>query len=135
VTCCATPHPRRLAFVGEVDIALEGSLAAVHSFVLHSAPSDVAICLHDVTFLDSTGLDFLVRTQEQVQATGHTLRLVAPSATVRWVLRIAELLTMFQIEDAAPGGLAHCECRFPRIDGVRAVVPGQRAAGMEGATG
>ena len=131
VSCCATPHPHRLAFVGEVDIALEDNLDAMFSFLSHSTASDVAICLHDVTFLDSTGLDFLVRVQEQVQATGHTLRLVAPSAAVRWVLRISELTPLFRIDNAPADSAATCECRSPRIDGVRVVVPGQRAVGMD----
>jgi anti-anti-sigma factor len=128
-------HPLRVSLCGEVDIALEDSLDAVVSFVAHSERSDVAICLHDVTFLDSTGLDFLVRVQEQVHATGHTLRLVAPSAAVRWVLRISELTPLFPIENAPAGSAATCECRSPRIDGVRVVVPGQRAVGMDGAAG
>jgi anti-anti-sigma factor len=135
VTCCAAPDPHRLAFAGEVDIALEESLAAIFSFLAHSRPSDVAICLHDVTFLDSTGLDFLVRVQEEVQRAGRALRLVAPSTAVRWVLRIAGLMSMFAVEEATPDAVAACECRSPRIDGVRILVPGQRTAGLEGATG
>jgi stage II sporulation protein AA (anti-sigma F factor antagonist) len=135
VTCCAVPDPHRLSFAGEVDIALEDSLAAIFSFLSHSRPSDVAICLHDVTFLDSTGLDFLVRVQERVGEGGRSLRLVAPSVAVRWVLRIAGLLTVFTVEEATPAAVAACECRSPRIDGVRIVVPGQLTVGMEGATG
>jgi anti-anti-sigma factor len=135
VTCCAAPDPHRLAFAGEVDIALEDSLAAIFSFLSHSRPSDVAICLHDVSFLDSTGLDFLVRVQEEVLRTGHSLRLVAPSVTVRWVLRIAGLIGTFTVEEATPAAMARCECRSPGIDGMRILVPGQRTVGMEGATG
>jgi anti-anti-sigma factor len=135
VTCCAVPDPHRLAFAGEVDIALEESLAAIFSFLTHSRPSDVAICLHDVTFLDSTGLDFLVQVQEEVRRAGRSLRLVAPSVAVRWVLRIAGLIAMFAVEEATPAAVAACECRSPRIDGIRILVPGQRMVGMEGATG
>ncbi|MCW2566931.1 MAG: hypothetical protein JWN54_1028 [Mycobacterium sp.] len=140
VTCSAAAEPHRLAFSGEVDIALEESLGAVFSFLSHSRPSDVAICLHDVTFLDSTGLDFLVRVQDEVHRSGRSLRLVAPSVVVRWVLRIAGLIGVFAVEEATPAAVAACECRTPRIDGVRVVVPGQRTVGMgtvgmEGAAG
>jgi anti-anti-sigma factor len=124
-----------VAFRGEVDIALEDSLAAIFSFLSRSRPSDVAICLHDVTFLDSTGLDFLVRVQEEVLRSGRSLRLVAPSVAVRWVLRIAGLLGTFAVEETTFAAVARCECRSPRIDGVRILVPGQRIVGMEDAAG
>ena len=125
VTCSVAVHPLRVALSGEVDIALEETLDAVASFVLHSERSDVAICLHDVTFLDSTGLDFLVRVQEHVRATGAAVRVVAPSPAVRWVLRIAGLLDSFEIETPGTGTAGLCACRSPAIDGVHALAAAQ----------
>jgi anti-anti-sigma factor len=134
VTCSVAVHPLRVSLCGEVDIALEDSLDAVVSFVAHSERSDVAICLHDVTFLDSTGLDFLVRLQEHVRGAGSAMRIVAPSPAVRWVLRIAALGDAFDIEGAdQPADF--CACRSPRIDGVRALVATQRPPGLEESTG
>jgi anti-sigma B factor antagonist len=135
ITCSVAVHPLRVSLCGEVDIALEDSLDAVASFVAHSERSDVAICLHDVTFLDSTGLDFLVRVQEQVRAVGSALRIVAPSPAVRWVLRIAGLLEMFEIEGSGDQPADFCACRSPRIDGVRALVPAQVWLRLEERTG
>jgi anti-sigma B factor antagonist len=133
VTCSVAVHPLLVSLCGEVDIALEESLDAVVSFVVHSERSDVAICLHDVTFLDSTGLDFLVRVQEQVRAAGSAMRVVAPSPAVRWVLRIAGLEDTFEIDGDEPADF--CACRSPRIDGVRALVPAQLRLGLEESTG
>jgi anti-anti-sigma factor len=127
-----------VALRGEVDIALEESLDAVRSFLAHSTQSDVAICLHDVTFLDSTGLEFLVRVQAQARAAGRTLRLVAPSTTAIWVLRISGLLHTFDLDPSPGPGLAACACRSPQIDGVHVLAPAQRVPGrhgMDGATG
>jgi anti-anti-sigma factor len=131
------PDPLRVSLCGEVDIALEDSLDAVMSFVSHSARSDVAICLHDVTFLDSTGLDFLVRLQEYVATVGCGLRVIAPSPAVRWVLRIAGLLEAFDVEDPdTPPDF--CACHQSRIDGVRVLLATHYSRGLQdnsGATG
>jgi anti-anti-sigma factor len=109
-----------------VDIALEDNLGAVRSFIAHSVPSDVAICLHDVTFLDSTGLDFLVAIDEQVRARGHRVCIVDPSTAVRWVLRIAGLADAFSVQPLAADSAADCACHTPHVDGIRILVPAQR---------
>jgi anti-anti-sigma factor len=135
VTCSAPPHPLRVALCGEVDIALEENLGAVLSFVAHSVPSDVAICLHDVTFLDSTGLDFLVELAESVRGRGYATRIVAPSTAVRWVLRIAGLADAFAVEPLAAESPDTCACRVPRIDGIAILVPNQRVPGADRSPG
>jgi anti-anti-sigma factor len=129
VTCGAAPDPLRVSLVGEIDIALEENLGAVARFLSGSARSDIAVCLHDVTFLDSTGLEFLLHVQEHVRSTGRTLRIVAPSAAARWVLQVAGLADCFEVEDATG---PDCACRVPRIDGILPMVPTQRRRGLEG---
>jgi anti-anti-sigma factor len=123
VTCCAVPDPLRVTLCGEIDIALEENLDAVAAFLENSARSDLAVCLHDVTFLDSTGLDFLVRLRGRTQDLGRRFRIVAPSTAACWVLRIAGLLELFEVEDPADGP---CGCTEPRIDGVHVLSPTQR---------
>jgi anti-anti-sigma factor len=129
VTWCAVPNPLAIALRGEIDIALEDTFDVVLSFLEHSTRSDVALCLHDVTFLDSTGLDFLVRVQDHVDTVGTSLHLVAPSSAVRWVLRIAGMGDLFSTYDADTGPALACGCRVPRIGGIVALVPLQRTAG------
>jgi anti-anti-sigma factor len=126
VTWSAAPHPLGIALRGEIDIALEEAFEVVQVFLAHSPRSDVAVCLHDVTFLDSTGLDFLLRVQTHVASTGASLCLVAPSPAVRWVLRVAGLDHMFEVAGPDSELAMTCECRAPRINGIVALVPLQR---------
>ena len=135
VTCSATPHPLGVALRGEVDIALEDTLGAVLSFLRHSTRSDVAICLHDVTFVDSTGLDFLVRVQQHAWSARTSLWLVAPSPAARWVLQVAGLTDAFAVAEPDTEAARTCACLVPRPEGLCALMPLQRGAGVQDSPG
>jgi anti-anti-sigma factor len=135
VTCSATPHPLGIALRGEIDVALEDHLGAVLSFLSHSTRSDVAVCVHDVTFLDSTGLDFLVRVQRHVRSAQTSLCLVAPSSTVRWVLRVAGLTDAFAAAEPDSEAARTCACVAPRAEGLSALMPLQLGGDVQESPG
>ncbi|AEV86792.1 Anti-sigma-B factor antagonist [Actinoplanes sp. SE50] len=71
---------------GELDLATAGILGVALAEALAAGVGHIDLDLADVSFLDCAGLRTLERA---VTASGKRLRLVAASATVCWMLRIA----------------------------------------------
>jgi anti-sigma B factor antagonist len=55
--------------------------------------------LSGVTFMDSTGIQGLLRAQATVRQRGHQMILRNPSSMVRRVLDLANVIGLFTIED------------------------------------
>jgi anti-sigma B factor antagonist len=66
---------------GDLDIATIARVERALAEALEDAPPLVLIDLHDVGFVDSTGLKFLLRTSALADRSGWTLRLHRPGAT------------------------------------------------------
>ena len=81
-----------VAIAGEIDLAtapcLEGALRWYRD-------CDVVVDLSAVRFLGSSGLTVLIRAQQQLLQTGHTLRTTGESDIVLTALRIAGLEDTF----------------------------------------
>lgn len=60
-------------------------------------PAEVELVLNGVTFIDSTGVVALLDLSKAVCARGARVRLVAPSAAVRYVLDISGLAAYFEV--------------------------------------
>jgi|SoiMethySBSTD1v2_1073268.scaffolds.fasta_scaffold127164_1 anti-sigma B factor antagonist len=79
---------------GEVDMDTAGQLVEAIAAVARTAVVD----LSGVTFIDSTGLQELLRAQEAARRRGDDLILRHPSKAVRRVLEITGLIDRFAVE-------------------------------------
>ena len=83
---------------GEVDMATAPSIEVTVKSRLRSGCRDLTIDLSDVTFMDSQGLNALVRAHTALAADGGDLRLRAPSKAVTAALSLTGLDRVLPIE-------------------------------------
>jgi anti-anti-sigma factor len=87
---------------GELDLGHADRLAAA----LEAEPTGeeggrrVAIDMHEVAFIDSTGVRALLQAKRRTEDAGGVLALVAPSAAVLRVLQLSELTDALNVIDA-----------------------------------
>jgi anti-anti-sigma factor len=91
VYCLTDEQPLRIFPVGDVDLSSKAQLDAALETIAAAAPGDVVVDLSATTFLDSTGLGFLVRLNRQVHSTGHRVTLTEPRGSVARVLELSGL--------------------------------------------
>ena len=104
ITSTDTGRDIELAVTGELDILTTPHLVvAVEGTV--GQHRDVVIDLADVTFIDSTAIQALVRGQRTLAANRQRLRLVNPATVVTRVLDLTGLAHHFAI-DGRPAGTA-----------------------------
>ena len=95
------PLPIVFKLTGEVDIARQAELDAIAA---EAAQAGLAIVdMTEVTFVDSTVINWLLRAKEAVEAKQGRLRVVAPKGLVTRSIHIAE------IEDAIEVFPSHLE--------------------------
>ena len=76
--------------VGEIDLATSPTMREALIEAVESR-RHLIVDLSAVTFLDSTGLSVLIRTQKRIETTHKTMSLVGPTGMVARVLRITRL--------------------------------------------
>ena len=95
---------------GEIDLATAPELMRVVEAGLDAGPVEVrrvVIDLSDVGFLDSSGLNALVRLRRLLDGRGIAFRLVSPADhPVRHVFDITELTKPLHVVDSLVEGLA-----------------------------
>jgi anti-anti-sigma factor len=88
-----------LVLSGELDLAsapdLERELAAGEA----TSPSRITIDLSDLGFMDSTGLQALLRARERAAATGYALSLRRGPHQVQRVFELTKTVDAFSFED------------------------------------
>ena len=89
----------RLFLSGEVDMRVAPELRTLLHRVIEEDPTDVAINLADVPFIDSSGVATLVEAQRLLMRKEKKLRLENPSDAVRYTLKITQLLRVFGLEE------------------------------------
>ncbi|MFG3105107.1 STAS domain-containing protein [Streptomyces sp. NPDC048182] len=93
VVSTTTDGIRVLTVAGEIDyqsgVALQRALDAPGD-----APARVVLDLHQVTFMDSSGINLFLRAYNALTAAGGWLRLAAPTDSVRRTLRLVGLDTV-----------------------------------------
>jgi anti-sigma B factor antagonist len=93
-----------LHVTGEVDLATAEEIGQAATTALDAGATALVIDLHQVTFLDSTGLAVLVAVNNHATAGGARLTIRGPSPRVRKVLRITGLDEFLPVEpDPDPG--------------------------------
>jgi stage II sporulation protein AA (anti-sigma F factor antagonist) len=90
---------------GEIDLstvpALETALIEAQS-----ATSTLILDLHQVTFLDSSGISALVAAHNRANAAGTRLRIISAARAVRRPLELVGLDTMLKLFDSYDAALA-----------------------------
>jgi anti-sigma B factor antagonist len=85
----------RLAIAGEVDIATAGQLRrAILTALTDVRTEELTVDLDQVTFLDSSGIQALLRGHAIAAERGITCRVTNPCAIVRRVMEITGVLDM-----------------------------------------
>ncbi|MEV4415138.1 STAS domain-containing protein [Catellatospora sp. NPDC049609] len=88
------PDAVRVSLAGEFDLLTEQDLATWLGDAIRSHPGRlVEVDMHEVTFLDSTGIRVLLQAHGAATRQGGSLRLVRASGMVREVLDIVDVYT------------------------------------------
>ncbi|MCP4379493.1 MAG: STAS domain-containing protein [bacterium] len=70
------------------------------SLALSENPHDVAVDVSRVSQIDSKGLEVLVDTTEQLIRSGRALKLISADETLREILELTELASLFEYSDS-----------------------------------
>ncbi|MEV6618316.1 STAS domain-containing protein [Streptomyces sp. NPDC051051] len=98
VVATATDGIRVLTVTGEIDHHTGDQLRQALD-VSDAARPRIVIDLHQVTFMDSSGINILITTHQTVTAAGGWLRLAAPAHPVQ---RVLQLVGIDQLIDCRP---------------------------------
>jgi anti-anti-sigma factor len=97
ISCRSTPEGTVVTLWGEVDAALREAASEVMAMVaVHTAGVPIVIEAGDVTFIDSSGVAFILQVYVLAQETGTPMSLRDPSDPV------VEVLDMVGIGDRIP---------------------------------
>lgn len=91
---------------GDIDLGSVPTLRSQLHQLLVDGRVHLVLDLHDVTFLDSTGLGVLVGIQKQVRIFRGSLVIVAPSQPVLRILELTALDKVFRIHATHEDALA-----------------------------
>jgi anti-sigma B factor antagonist len=86
-----------VAPTGEIDMATAPILTRDLETAIREHPARVLVDLGDVSFLDSSGINALVRAQHLADGFGVELVLDSPNETCKRVLKVAGLDALFAI--------------------------------------
>lgn len=86
-----------IALSGEVDIAFGDELRTLGEAFVQSGSSNAVVDLSGVTFIDSTGLNFLVGLRRVAQGRGGSVTLRRPSPACLRLLQVSAFDQVFDI--------------------------------------
>jgi anti-anti-sigma factor len=81
----------RVALRGEIDIAMNEHLRTLVDTSLADRPDSVEVDFSDVSFMDSTGIRFLVGYRTRCDAIGASWSLVGLSASIKRLIELSGL--------------------------------------------
>ncbi|MBA9002289.1 STAS domain-containing protein [Thermomonospora cellulosilytica] len=87
---------------GELDLYTAPRLQNELTALVRDRAERVVVDLGGVGFCDSTGLNVLLAAHRDLTAQGGSLALAAPTPTVRRILQVTGLDTVFTVLDAVP---------------------------------
>ena len=90
-----------LALSGELDLASADAIDAVANSVI-AQERVLVLDLHELSFMDSTGLRLLGRLHNNAERKGHRLLLARISPPVRRILHVAGLVDFFEYVEGTP---------------------------------
>lgn len=97
---------------GEVDLDAAGAVGqAVRQSLDSDVPPVLLVDLTDVTFMDSSGLNALIRANQSTGEAGGAVHLVAPQETVARVLQLTGVDQVMAVHPDLPRALAAATVR------------------------
>jgi anti-anti-sigma factor len=106
ISCLHTADGTLLTLWGEVDAALRDSAGdAMASLAARSATGPIVVDARDVTFIDSSGVAFILQVWMLGQETGTRVVLREPSEPVTEVLEMVGMGGRIPVEDAEATGV------------------------------
>jgi anti-sigma B factor antagonist len=88
---------RVISVGGELDLAVAGSLEKELEQALSSMATRIVVDLHDLEFIDSTGLGVLVSAHRRATDSGLEFGIVNPSSQVSRLLQLTGLTERLQL--------------------------------------
>jgi len=105
ISCRHAEDGSYLTLWGEVDAALrEAASDAMASLAARTIPRPIAVDASDVTFIDSTGVAFILQVYMLGQESGAVVTLVQPSAAVTEVLEMVGMGGRIPVVQAEASG-------------------------------
>jgi stage II sporulation protein AA (anti-sigma F factor antagonist) len=92
---------------GELDVATAMLLQHHLATQLGQGRRHLVIDLAEVPFMDSSGLNIILRAMNETRATGGSLRLAAPAPPVRRVLELTGVTLTIPVHGTVEQALAH----------------------------
>ena len=86
-------------YVGEITMEVTSGFKQEVERSLGDAPT-LVLDLSEVSFMDSSGIGFLVACNTRMQSAGKALVLYQPSTQVRKTLGLVQLMSYFQVADS-----------------------------------
>jgi anti-sigma B factor antagonist len=84
---------------GEIDLYTAPRLHGELDSVLASGPAQIVVDMSGVEFCDSTGMNVLLGAYRRARELGGDLELAAPRPTIRKILQVTGLETVFTVLD------------------------------------
>lgn len=88
--------------VGELDLATVDEVAATIGELRAAGFTDIVLDLRQVDFIDSTGLQLLLRLRADAARDGHRIGLVSPDPLVGRIFDITRTRDLFNWQDRFP---------------------------------
>ena len=123
-----------VSFCGELDLSVIEESAAGLQEPLAGAEQTIVFDLGELSFVDSTGLRFLIDTKRHAESLGKRLLLGAVSAPVLKLFELAGLTNWFDYEEGHTPGRTPCPvCDGEQLVGAKRCVRCGAALGDHGA--
>jgi anti-anti-sigma factor len=95
---------RVLRLIGELDLSGVDSFEEALGAELNADGSVIALDLHELRFMDSSGLRALVMADRRCKDADRSLVLVRPSGAVERVLRLTDVSERLELVEEVPTG-------------------------------
>lgn len=101
--CTENASMALIRFEGEIVMdAVQDFKADIEQFLEASNRPDIAIDLSRVTFMDSSGIGFLIGLRKRYGEGGRTLSLIAPTPPIKKLLDMLKLTDYFHVTPHPP---------------------------------
>jgi anti-sigma B factor antagonist len=94
-----------IALVGELDMATVPDLSSALKALVEDGPPELVLDLSGLSFIDSSGLAVLMKTQQRLREQGRTLSITSPRPNALRVFEISGLMEVLNVAvDRVPSG-------------------------------
>ena len=91
-----------VAFRGEFDMAAKEPAAAALAAAVSADPKSIVVDLRGLSFMDSTGVNCLIRAKSMAEPLGRRIALLNGSGQPHQVLELTRLVEVFEMVEELP---------------------------------